>query len=294
MKKLFLLLSICLLLACSGENESEIYFDGRLETDIIKITAMTSGALDTLLSDEGLAVKKGQLLAVINSDRLKLQKKQQFAQIREIEANFAGLDAQKKQLTAQMKLNEDLIRKTQNLLDKGAATSQKLDELSTQNDILKAQLETLYANRSALSNKREQLTAVLAITDLSLNDSRITAPVDGTILNRFYNISEMVGTGMPVFEVANLSVMEAIIYVPLERLNQIHLNQPIKMSVDGLQDDFEGAIKWISSEAEFTPKTILTEETRTSLVYAVKVRAENPKGKLKIGMPVQVLIKIEP
>lgn len=293
MKKILLLLSIVLLSACSENNENAVYFDGRLETDIVKIAAKTSGELDSLLSDEGDVVKKGQLLAVINTDRLKLQKKQQLAQLQEIESNFGSLSAQKKQLSAQLKLNENLVRKTKDMVAKGASTSQKLDELNTQNDILNAQLEAIKANRSALANKRQQLLAGVALTDLNLKDSKLVSPVNGTILNRFFNETELVNPGMPVFEVANLNVMEATIYVSLKRLSQIKLNQTVALKLDGVEQSFNGRIKWISSEAEFTPKTILTEETRTSLVYAVKVEVDNKEGKLKIGMPVQVLINME-
>lgn len=291
----FVLLSFCIFLiaGCSENSENGIYFDGRLETDIIKIVAKTSGELDSIFTDQGSTVKNNQLLAVVNSDRLQLQRRQQLGQLQEIRSNFASLNAQNKQLAAQLKLNEDLLRKTQNLLEKGASTSQKIDELNTQNDILKAQQEAIKANRSALSSKQEQLSATLGLTDLNLRDCRIRAPGDGTILNRFFNKSELVNPGMLVFEMANLNVMEATIYVSLKRLSQIKLNQNVKIKLDGLEEVFEGSIKWISSEAEFTPKTILTEETRTSLVYAVKVQADNPQGKLKIGMPVQVLINME-
>lgn len=293
MKAFLIFISFWFMIACSENGENVVYFDGRLETDIIRIAAKTSGELDSIFTDEGNAVESGKLLAVVNSDRLKLKKQQQLAQLMEIESNFASLAAQKRQLSAQLKLNEDLIRKTGNLVNKGASTSQKLDELHTQNDILKAQLDAIKASRSALSSKQEQLNTAINITDLNLADSKIRAPLNGTILNRFYNESEIVNPGVPVFELANLNIMEATIYISLDRLSQIKLNQRVSIKLDGLDEDFEGIIKWISSEAEFTPKTILTEETRTSLVYAVKVQIDNVGGKLKIGMPVQVLIKME-
>jgi membrane fusion protein YbhG len=293
MKKLFLVSLTSLLFACSDGNDKDLYFDGRLESDIIKISARTTGNLDTLLVDEGDLIKKGQLLAVVDTDRLNLQKQQQQAQLAEINANTASLNAQIKQLQSQLKLNEDLVSKTKDLLSKGAATSQKLDELNTQNEILSAQLEAIKAQKSALQNKKEQLSAGIAMTDLNIKDSRLTAPENGTILNRFFNNSELVNPGMPVFEMANLSYMDATIYVSLTRLTDIKLGQHVEILVDGMPESLQGSILWIASEAEFTPKTILTEETRTSLVYAVKVRINNEQGKLKIGMPIQVKVSLE-
>ena len=293
MRKIYLVPILSLLFACSDGNEKDSYFDGRLETDIIKISAKTFGNLDSIFVDEGDVVEKGQPLAVINSDRLELQKKQQQAQLGEIVANNASLNAQIKQLNAQLKLNDDLIIKTKDLIQKGASTSQKLDELTTQNDIISAQLDAVKAQKSALLNKREQLLAGIAITDLSINDSRLIAPDNGTVLNRFFNHSELVSPGMPVFELANLAYMDATIYVSLTRLTDVKHNQTVKVSVDGVEKKFDGIVRWIASQAEFTPKTILTEETRTSLVYAVKVRINNEQGSLKIGMPVQVMIRME-
>jgi len=292
MKKIYLLVVLQLIFACSDGNEETVYFDGRLETDIIKVPAKTSGTLDSIFVDEGDAVTKGQLLAVVQTDRLQLQKKQQTAQMAEISSNISSLEAQSRQLKSQLKLNEDLIIKTKDLVQKGASTSQKLDELTTQNDILKAQLEALSAQKSALYSKREQLLAGIALTDLNIKDSHLTAAHNGIILNRYFNNSELVNPGLPVFDLADLFAMDVTIYVPLTRLTSIKLNQNVQVKVDGVKESFEGTVKWIASEAEFTPKTILTEETRTSLVYAVKISVNNDEGKLKIGMPVQVLMNM--
>jgi len=293
MKNIIVLGVFSLLIACSEGDKKDLYFDGRLETDVIKISAKNSGDLDTLLVDEGESVKQRQLLAVVNTDRLRLQLKQQEAQLSEISANMASLDAQKNQISSQLKLNEDLLSKTKDLLQKGAATTQKRDELSTQHDVFAAQLEAIKAQKTALGNKREQLEAAIDLTNLNISDSRLLAPVDGIILNRYFNESELTNPGMPVFELANLTYLDATIYVSLKRLADIKLDQNVKVLVDGVKENLEGRVQWIASEAEFTPKTILTEETRTSLVYAVKVRVQNDQGKLKIGMPVQVLISVE-
>ena len=119
MKNIYLFLLISLLFACSGNNENDLYFDGRLETDIIKISAITSGNLDSIFVDEGDVVEKGQVLALINTDRLKLQLQQQQAQLGEIKANNSSLNAQLSQLNSKLKLNENLIVKTKDLLQKG-------------------------------------------------------------------------------------------------------------------------------------------------------------------------------
>ena len=71
-------------------------------------------------------------------------------------------------------------------------------------------------------------------------------------------------------------------------INKITIGQEVKIFADGIDEPFAGKVTWIASQSEFTPKTILTKETRTTLVYAVKVETESSKGLLKIGMPVEV------
>ena len=293
MKKLILFIASLSLFACNNGEENLSTFNGRLDVDIIRISAKTSGEIDSLFIDEGQTVIKSQSLAVIETDRLKLQMEQQDAQLAELNANARALDAQAKQIKAQIKLNKDLLTKTTDLVKNGAATSQKLDDLTTQKEVLEAQLESVLANRAALDDKRKQIDAAIQITQLNLKDSHVTAPVNGTILNRYHNLKELVNPGMVLFDMADVSVMDATIYIPLSELNRVRLNQKVSVKVDGISNNLEGTVYWIASEAEFTPKTILTEETRTSLVYAVKIRINNTDGKLKIGMPVDVLIEQE-
>jgi HlyD family secretion protein len=76
-------------------------------------------------------------------------------------------------------------------------------------------------------------------------------------------------------------------------LPHIKTGQEVEVHPDGTSDHLPGTISWINSKAEFTPKTILTEETRTSLVYSVKVRIKNDERILKQGMPVTVQLTVD-
>ncbi|OPX31428.1 hypothetical protein B1H10_08825 [candidate division KSB1 bacterium 4484_188] len=89
-------------------------------------------------------------------------------------------------------------------------------------------------------------------------------------------------------EVIDLSQVWVKIYVSETLLPQIRVGQEVEIVPDGSKSSLQGTISWISPKAEFTPKTILTPETRTSLVYAVKIRIPNKDGILKQGMPVEI------
>ena len=288
MKILISFIAGMLLVSCSGNDSGNVVYNGRLESDIVRISAEVAGKIDTLNVREGQSIRKGQLLAVINTDKIRVKLSQQKIQLQEVQLGMLSLKAQFKELNAQLKLSQNTLAKTQNMVATGAATDQKLDELKTQVEVLLAKQDALKIQERLLANKKEQLTAVIQLTKISLNDSRISAPLDGQVLNRFVNRGELTGPGMALFEIADLSNLEANIYLPLEMLSKIKLGNTVEVSGDGQDNPFEGSVKWISSESEFTPKTILTEETRTTLVYRVKIAVPNPDGILKIGMPVDV------
>jgi HlyD family secretion protein len=286
---LLLPLSFIVFISC-GNDDNSFTYNGRAETEITKITAKVAGTVDQITCDEGDAVKQGQLLVKINTDKLDLQLKQQQAQERELDANLRSISAQEKQINSQMALSKQTLEKTKKMVSEGAATQQKQDELETQVEVFEAQLESALTNKKVIQAKKDQLAAAIGLTQLSLNDAVLKAPFDGIITNRFLEETELAAPGRTILELADLSRMEVTFYVDYADLNRVKIGEPIKVHIDGADKSMEGKIKWIASESEFTPKTILTKETRTTLVYAVKISVANPDGILKIGMPVDVTI----
>ncbi|MEJ2545153.1 MAG: HlyD family efflux transporter periplasmic adaptor subunit [Calditrichaceae bacterium] len=281
-------LIILFILNCHNGDDKRITYNGRVEADIISLSAQVGGTLDHVNAEEGDVVKKDQLLMKINTDKIDLQLKSQQAQIVELQANLAANAAQIKQVDAQLKLAQQTLNKTKKLVSEGAATEQQKDELESKVDVLKAQKEALLTNKKMLQAKQDQLNAAIELTQISLNDAEIISPINGVVLNRFLDKDELVAPGRTLLELSDLSNMKITIYVSTEDLSQIKIGDKVKIHADGLKQMLEGTVYWIASESEFTPKTILTEETRTTLVYAVKIRVANPDGALKIGMPVDV------
>ena len=291
MKKYYsLLISLLLLWGCSGEDDNYRY-DGRMDADILQLSAQTAGVIDSLTIDEGSTVKKGQPLIVINTDKLEAQLQRQQAQLQELDVNIVSLRSQIKKVQVELDFAEETLNKTEVMLKNGAATVHQRDELATKVNVLKAQRETLKSNYRLIASKRSQLNAAMRATRISIKDAKISAPIDGVVLNKFHYQGEFVGPGTPLLEIANLKKMKTLVYLPLEEVNNIAIGQQAKIFADGVDEPFTGVITWVSDRSEFTPKTILTKETRTTLVYAVKVEADNEKGLLKIGMPVEVEIK---
>jgi len=287
MKMFMIIILTGVLISCNGKDNNTIY-NGRVETDIVRISAKTGGTIDSIFFDEGQLVGKGELLAFMDSKKTVLMLKQQKIKREEARINLISIRAQMRQVEVQLGLAVKTLNKTREMVKSGAATRQKQDELETQVQVLQQKINGLKAQNELVHNKQAQLEAGIELTQINISDARVTAPLSGQLLNRFVNPGEFAAPGMPLFEMADLSNLEATIYIPLETLGVVKLGQKVTIRTDGQDKVFSGSVKWISTESEFTPKTILTKETRSTLVYRVKIAVPNPDGILKIGMPVDV------
>ena len=91
-----------------------------------------------------------------------------------------------------------------------------------------------------------------------------------------------------------MSIVKIVVYVNEENLGKVKLGQSAEISTDSYKEKtYKGKVTYISSEAEFTPKNIQTKDERTKLVFAIKIKVDNPEYELKAGMPADDIIKLE-
>lgn len=132
----------------------------------------------------------------------------------------------------------------------------------------------------------EQARQALKLAELQLERTTVTAPMDGVILTRNLEVGEMVAAGGAVMRMARLDTLDLIVYIPEDLYGRVKIGDTVPLSVDSYPGQiFTGQVIQISDEAEFTPRNVQTEQGRTSSVYAVKIKVENPDLKLKPGMP---------
>ncbi len=118
----------------------------------------------------------------------------------------------------------------------------------------------------------------------------ITMSLGRVILSRNVEPGEYVQPGAAALTMGNISQLTITVYVPEDRYGQIHLGQQASVSVDSFPgEQFSGQVSYISDQAEFTPRNVQTVEGRSSTVYAVKLKVTDPQGKLKPGMPADVI-----
>lgn len=136
--------------------------------------------------------------------------------------------------------------------------------------------------------------ANLALLDTQMTKLTVYAPMDGVILTRNVEPGEFVQPGAVALTMANLNELTITVYVPEPRLNEISLGQSASVTIDvasGASPVFDAVIVHISDKAEFTPRNVQTVEGRSSTVFAVKLKVSDPDGKLKIGMPADVVFR---
>ena len=137
-----------------------------------------------------------------------------------------------------------------------------------------------------------QAEANLALLDTQIAKLTIPAPMDGVILTRNVEPGEFVQPGSNVFAVADLNSITITVYVPEDRYGKITLGQQAQVTADSFPGEtFTAEVIHIANQAEFTPRNVQTVEGRSSTVYAIKLKVNNSEGKLKIGMPTDVVFK---
>jgi HlyD family secretion protein len=128
--------------------------------------------------------------------------------------------------------------------------------------------------------------AALAAAEAQLSYTTVVSPQAGVVLRKHVEPGEMIAAGTPAITLADLDNIWLKIYIPEPRLGQVKLGQAAEIATDSYPNKrYKGTVTFINSEAEFTPKNVQTQEERVKLVFAVKIRLDNPNQELKPGMP---------
>lgn len=292
-KTLISILSLVLLAACNNEdNQPDAY--GNFESPEVTVSSESAGKLLFLDVKEGDEIKKGSMVALVDTTQLYLRKEQLQASINAVTRKVQPVQSQINVLTEKRRNILREKNRVENLLQDSAATQKQYDDISGQLEVVdkeisatRDRLET--ANRGILSEIKPLEIQIAQIND-QLDKSRIENPIEGTVLQKFAEGGEVTGFGRPLYRIASLKKLNLRAYISGNQLAQIKIGQNVFVQVDdgnGGIESYTGTISWISSKAEFTPKVIQTREERVSLVYAIKVSVEND-GLLKIGMPGEV------
>jgi HlyD family secretion protein len=159
------------------------------------------------------------------------------------------------------------------------------------------------ANQLEVKRRTEELTtrraeigrskANIALVETQLSDTVAVSPVDGVVLVKSADPGEILAPGTAVLTIGDIDHPWVRAYVNEPDRQKVRLGQDVKVTTDVPGKVFKGKITFISSQAEFTPKQIQTQQERVKLVYRIKIEVENPGRELKSNMPVDAEIVLE-
>ena len=299
MQKIYVLAGVALMMAACGGNEKAYDATGTFEATETTVYAEQSGALLTFSVNEGDHIEAGKEVGLIDTT-------QTWLKIRQLDATKEVYQSQKPDMERQIAATRQQLSKAQQdeqryreLVADGAAPSKMLDDASSQVKVLQKQLDAQISSLSTSTRSLDKQTVAANVQIEQLRDMlrkcHIVTPTKGTVLEKYVERGEFVVIGKPLFKIADTEQMFMRAYVTSAQLQNIKIGQKVKVFADygdGQKKAYDGTVSWISSRSEFTPKTILTDDERADLVYAVKVAIKND-GYVKIGMYGEVVLSEE-
>ena len=297
---------------------SEMKLSGNIEAHESLVAFKVPGRIVDLPVEEGQTVKAGQLLARLDTDdyrqQLAMDDATRHVRDRQLELALAGSREQDIQAAYQAVLDAraDLEQKQKDFERYDALY--KKDEIPAQTRDLAltnvtraratlARLEQMYSELQEGTRKEEiavdranvrQARQNEQMSRIRLSYTTLTAPFTGVILVRQAELGEVMSAATPVVTLADLDHIWVRVYLPETDLGRMRWGQDVSVRTDTYPGKtYRGKVSFISSEAEFTPKSVQTDRERVTLVYRVKVDVENPNYELKPGMPADVYVPVK-
>jgi HlyD family secretion protein len=296
---------------------NELKLSGNIEAHESLVSFKVTGRIIDLPVDEGMAMKPGDLLARLDSadyrQQVGIDEATTHVRDRELALGLAGtrvqdIEAARESIVdalADMDQKKKDFARYEALYKKDEIAGQTRDQAATAVTRAQATLDRareIY-NELVEGTRKEELAverADLQLARQSLDLSRIRlgytvlrAPFNGIVLVREAELGEVVSPGTPIVTLADLDHIWLRVYLPETDLAKVCWGQAVNVRTDTYPDKiYRGRVAVISSDAEFTPKSVQTEQERVTLVYRVKVDVENPKHELKPGMPADAYIKV--
>jgi HlyD family secretion protein len=285
-------LALCALGCNQLQNNKDFLGSAVVESRTWLVATTAAGPILAMNRDEGQPVARGELLAVIDTVPLALQKQEVIAGMSELAASISSQEAQNKSLATDVAGTEREFGRASQLAKQGSATEQLRDNLGTQLQATQLKLMASKHMISSLQAKDKGLIIRRRQIEEQLRRCYVTAPANGVVLTRYRNAGEVAAPGNPLFEVGAFDTLYADFFVPQTMLASVKYGQQVRVRIDGEKKGAElflpATVAWIGSEAEFSPKNIQTRQSRNELVFRVRATIPNVNGTLKRGLPVEV------
>lgn len=301
--------------ASPSADKDEIRASGFIEGREYTIASALGGRVNEIMAEQGGRIQIGHTLVLL--DRYVLDRTYDMAQagVTAAEAALTALESQPRPediATAQAQLD---IAKAD--LDAAQAALDLLKvsykpykppeaELHTAEstvevmrvgvDIAQAQFERVEAGPfegeiDIAKALVEEAMANLQLVEHQLAELSLKAPITGIVSQLLVKVGEVAAPGAPLATVLDPSFLTLTVYVPEAQVAKVNVGDEVEIRVDAFPEDvFEGRVRYIADQAQFTPTEVQTQEERVKLVFAVEILIEDPDGRLKPGMPADAII----
>lgn len=302
--------------------------NGRIEATEINISTKLAGRIEKINVDEGDFVKAGQPLVVMQTDTLQAQLNEAQAQLLQAVSNETSAKAQVaikisdkavasavvNQYASDLDIAEKHLQRTKTLSQKGALSIQQLDDDTAKVNSAKATLDSakskVVAADAAIDVAKAELQSAQSAIQVAqasirqiqadIDDSTLTAPVDGRIQYRIAQLGEVLPSGGKVLNLVNLSDVYLTFFLPETIAGKVAIGDEVRLVLDALPEKpISAKISFVSSVAQFTPKTVETKDERQKLMFRVKAQLSPELLRcyithVKTGLPGVAWVRLDP
>ena len=312
----------------TGPGDGFARGNGRIEATEIDISTKLAGRIDDILVKEGDFITAGQRLATMQLDTLHAQRDQAVASLHQAENNVAAAEAQVAlresdaiaaqalvgQRESELDAAQRRLARSSSLSKEGAVSVQELDDDRATVRGVQAALAATRAQANAaaaaINAAKAQLvgaqsavkaaSAAVARVEADIRDSELKSPRDGRVQFRVAQPGEVLGAGGRVLNVIDLSDVYMTFFLPSEVAGRVAIGTDVRLVLDAAPDmPIPAKVSFVSSTAQFTPKTVETASERQKLMFRVKAQI-SPEllrkhlEQVKTGLPGEAWVKLDP
>ena len=294
----------------AGLASNVVRVSGNIEVTQVEMSFRMSGWVSTRPASEGQFIKVGQLVAEMDAKELVQEVALRRAEVQAAQAALAEMEAGSR--PEEIKASESTVEalnvdsvylrsdyeRMQQLHNTGVATTQEFDSTKARYDSSMAKLHEAQERMQLVKQgprkeeieqaraRLEQARQMQALAETHLDYATLDCPIDGLVLSENVEAGEYVVSGTPIVTVGEMGRPWLRAYINETDMGRVKTGQKVKVTTDTYKNNvYYGVVSFISSQAEFTPKSVQTQKERVKLVYRVKIDIANPKFELKPGMP---------
>ena len=273
---------------CNTKKAENIKVPGIVNGDIITVKSKTAGTITAVEFKEGQKITKNTPLIKIDSRiienklaEIPLNIKSINNKIEELKSNQYYASANRQYVSKQISRFKRLLKKNSISGEKLENVQLKLKKVNTEISGIKHKINSLNIEKEKLINKEQYLKILL-------EDHIINSPVNGVIIEKFISEGENIFPAKPVADILDLKTLYIEVFIEGEEVSKLKLGDKVQVFLDGITRSFDAEVSYFGKKAEFSPKYVVSEKERKSLLYLIKLKIENDREFYKVGMPVTV------